>query len=82
MTMNKKMISLAMALAFVVSTAAVSFAADCKGTVKAVAGTNVTVTCEDGTESTATGTAKVGDKVMVKGGKIEAAKKKKAVEGC
>ena len=80
--MSKKMISLAMALAFVVSTAAVSFAADCKGTVKAVAGTSVTVTCEDGSEAKAEGAAKVGDKVMVKGGKIEAAKKKKAIEGC
>ena len=80
--MNKKMISLAMALAFAVSTAAVSFAADCKGTVKAVAGTSVTVTCADGTEAMAEGAAKVGDKVTVKGGKIEAAKKKKAIEGC
>jgi hypothetical protein len=81
MKMSKKMISLAMAVAFVASTAAVSFAADCKGTVKAVAGTSVTVTCADGTEAMAEGTAKVGDKVEVKGGKIAAAKKK-AVEGC
>ena len=80
--MSKKMISLAMAMAFVVSTAAASFAADCAGVVKAVAGTSVTVTCADGTETMATGHAKVGDKVMVKGGKIEAAKKKKAIEGC
>ncbi|OGQ98265.1 MAG: hypothetical protein A2505_10660 [Deltaproteobacteria bacterium RIFOXYD12_FULL_55_16] len=80
--MSKKMISLAMAMAFVVSTAAVSFAADCAGVVKAVAGTAVTVTCADGTEAKAEGAAKVGDKVMVKAGKIEAAKKKKAVEGC
>ena len=76
--MSKKMISLAMALAFVVSTAAVSFAADCK--VTAVDGTKVTVDC-GGAVSTVEGTAKVGDKVMVKGGKI-AAGKKKAVEGC
>jgi len=80
--MNKKMISLAMALAFVASTAVASFAADCKGTVKAVSGTNVTVTCEDGKDVTATGVAKVGDKVEVKAGKVAAAKKKKAVEGC
>jgi len=77
--MSKKMISLAMAMAFVVSTAAASFAADCAGVVKAVAGTSVTVTCEDGTETKAEGTAKVGAKVTVKGGKIAA---KKAIEGC
>lgn len=80
--MNKKMISLAMALAFVVGTAGASFAADCKGTVKAVSGTSVTVTCADGKDVTATGTAKVGDKVEVKADKIVAPAKKKAVEGC
>jgi hypothetical protein len=80
MNMSKKMISLAMAMAFVVSTAAVSFAADC--TVTAVEGTKVTVDCA-GTVSTVEGTAKVGDKVMVKDGKIAPAKKKKkAIEGC
>jgi len=77
--MSKKMISLAMALAFVASTAAVSFAADCK--VTAVAGTKVTVDCA-GAVSTVEGTAKVGDMVTVKDGKIQAAKKKKAIEGC
>ncbi len=77
--MSKKMISLAMALAFVVSTAAVSFAADC--TVTAVDGTKVTVDC-GGAVSTVEGAAKVGDKVTVKDGKIQAAKKKKAIEGC
>jgi len=77
--MSKKMISLAMALAFVVSTAAVSFAADC--TVTAVDGSKVTVDC-GGTVSTVEGSAKVGDKVSVKDGKIEAKKKKKAIEGC
>lgn len=77
--MSKKMISLAMAMAFVVSTAAVSFAAECK--VTAVAGTKVTVDCA-GVVSTVEGTAKVGDKVEVKDGKIVAAKKAKAVEGC
>ena len=79
MNMSKKMISLAMALAFVVSTAAVSFAADCK--VTAVDGTKVTVDC-GGAVSTVEGSAKVGDKVAVKDGKIQAAKKKKAIEGC
>lgn len=77
--MSKKMISLAMAVAFVASTAAVSFAADCK--VTAVDGTKVTVDCA-GAMSTVEGTAKVGDMVTVKDGKIAPAKKKKAVEGC
>jgi len=77
MNMSKKMISLAMAVAFVAGTAVVSFAADCK--VTAVEGTKVTVDC-GGAVSTVEGTAKVGDKVTVKDGKI--APKKKAVEGC
>lgn len=79
--MSKKMISLAMALAFVASTAAVTFAGDCKGKVKAVDGATITVTCGDGTEAKGEGGAKVGDSVEVKGGKIVAAKKK-AIEGC
>ena len=61
--MSKKMISLAMALTFVASTAAVTFAGDCKGKVKAVEGTSVTVTCGDGTEAKGEGVAKVGDSV-------------------
>ncbi|MHB1014961.1 MAG: selenite/tellurite reduction operon protein ExtJ [Desulfurivibrionaceae bacterium] len=77
--MSKKMISLAMAVAFVAGFAAVSFAGKCK--VTAVEGTKVTVDCA-GAVSTVEGTAKVGDMVMVKDGKIEAAKKKKAIEGC
>jgi hypothetical protein len=36
---------------------------------------------DDGTEATAEGAAKVGDKVTVKDGKI-AAPKKAAIEGC
>lgn len=74
----KKLVAMVMAMAFMGITAT-SFAADCKGKVKAVEGTSVTVTCKDGTEVKATGAAKVGDKVNVKDGKIEA---KKAVEGC
>ena len=77
--MSKKMISLAMAMAFVATGAAVSFAGDCK--VTAVEGTKVTVDCA-GAVSTAEGTAKVGDMVQVKDGKVVTAKKKKAVEGC
>lgn len=79
--MNKKMISLAMALVFLASTAAVSFAGDCKGKVKAVEGASITVTCSDGSEVKGEGVAKVGDSVKVMGGKITTAKKK-AIEGC
>ncbi|MFA7349019.1 MAG: hypothetical protein WCZ86_14795 [Desulfurivibrionaceae bacterium] len=79
--MNKKMISLAMALFFLASTAAVSFAGDCTGKVKAVEGASITVTCGDGSEVKGEGVAKVGDSVKVMGGKITAAKKK-AIEGC
>ena len=77
--MSKKMISLAMAVAFVAGFAAISFAGKCK--VTAVEGTKVTVDCA-GKVETAEGTAKVGDMVMVKDGKVQAAKKRKAIEGC
>ncbi len=76
--MKKGIISVVVALSFMVA-AASSFA--CTGVVKAVDGTKVTVTCEDGTMATAEGAAKVGDKVTVKDGKI-AAGKKAAIEGC
>ncbi|MGV1099102.1 selenite/tellurite reduction operon protein ExtJ [Thiovibrio sp. JS02] len=76
--MKKQLIATLLALAFVAGTAAVSVAGKC--TVTAVEGDKVTVDC-DGTISQVEGTAKVGDKVTVKDGKIEA-KKKKAIEGC
>jgi len=75
--MKKGIISAVVALSFMVCTS--SFA--CTGVVKAVDGTKVTVTCDDGTTATADGAAKVGDKVTVKDGKI-AAGKKAAIEGC
>jgi len=81
--MNKKMITLAMALALVAGTAAVSFAVDCKGVAKAVQGVTVTVLCNNGTETMAEdsgkGSAKigVGDKVVVKGTRA-----RKEIEGC
>jgi len=56
--MSKKIISLAMAL--VASTAAASFAGACRGWVKAIKGTTVTVVCADGTEIEAEGAVKVG----------------------
>lgn len=81
--MSKKIVSLALAMAFVATTAVASFANDCTGSVTAVSGDAVTVKCDDGKEVKATGAAKVGDKVTVKGGKIEGAKGgKKKIEGC
>ena len=78
--MKKGIVSVVVALSFMVCAAVASFA--CTGVVKSVEGTSVTVTCEDGTMVTAEGAAKVGDKVTVKDGKIAPAKKRKAVEGC
>jgi hypothetical protein len=79
--MKKGIVSALIALSFMLCAAVSSFA--CTGVVKAVEGTNVTVTCDDGTEATAEGTAAVGDKVTVKDGKIAPAKKKRAaIEGC
>lgn len=78
--MSKKIVSLVLAMAFVAVTAAASFAEDCKGKVTAVEGDQVTVECKDGSTATGTGEAKVGDKVTIKDGKVEA--KKKVIEGC
>jgi hypothetical protein len=78
--MKKGIVTAVVALSFMVCTAASSFA--CTGTVKAVDGTKVTVTCEDGKDTVAEGAAKVGDKVTVTDGKIAAGKKKAAIEGC
>ncbi len=78
--MKKGIVSVVVALSFMVCAATASFA--CTGTVKAVDGTKVTVTCDDGKDVTAEGAAKVGDKVTVTDGKIAAGKKKAAIEGC
>ncbi|MCX5869709.1 MAG: hypothetical protein NTY00_03525 [Deltaproteobacteria bacterium] len=79
--MKKGIVSVVVALSFMVCAAVSSFA--CTGVVKAVDGTKVTVTCDDGKDVTAEGAAKVGDKVTVKDGKIAApAAKKAAIEGC
>jgi len=69
--MTKKMLSLAMAMAFVASTATMSFAAKsatCE--VKSVDGSTVTLDCKDA------GSLKAGDNVKVKKAKS------KAIEGC
>jgi len=81
--MHKKLMTAALALAFIAGSVAISFAGDasCTGKATAVEENVVTVTCDDGSVITAEGAAKVGAKVTVKDGKIEA-RKKKAVEGC
>ena len=70
------------AIVFTVAVAGISFAADVKGAISKIEGSKITVKAADGKEATVEGDAKgfkVGDKVMVKDGKII---KKKAVEGC
>ena len=66
----KKVLAIAMAMAFTVSAASVSMAASVKCTVKAVDGSTVTMDCKKASK------LKVGDSVKVK------AKKAKAIEGC
>lgn len=68
--MSKKLLTLALAVAFIASTATVSLAAKIKCTVDSVEGSKVTMTCDGA------GDLKAGDKVEVKAGKG------KAVEGC
>ncbi len=69
--MNKKIVSLAMAVVFALSTAGLGFAAKLKCTVDAVDGDKVTMTCEKADKMAA------GDEV-----KVTPAKKKGAIEGC
>ncbi|MBI5557611.1 MAG: hypothetical protein HY885_08230 [Deltaproteobacteria bacterium] len=69
--MSKKLLTVALAVAFIASTATVSMAAKIKCTVDTVEGNKVTMTCEGA------GDLKAGDKVEVKSGKGG-----KAVEGC
>ena len=68
--MSKKFFAVTMAMAFMVSTAVVSFAASVECTVKSVSGNTVTLDCKKASK------LKEGSKVKVK------AAKKKAVEGC
>ncbi len=63
----KKVLAVAMALAFTASAASVSLAGSVKCTVKSVDGSTVTMDCAKG--------LKAGDSVKVKA-------KKKAIEGC
>lgn len=69
--MNKKIVSLAIAVVFALSTAGLGFAAKLKCTVDAVDGEKVTMTCEKADKLAP------GDKI-----KVSPPKKKGAVEGC
>ncbi len=69
--MKKKIIAVAMVMAFALSTAGLGFAAKLKCTVDGVDGDKVTMTCKKADKLSA------GDKV-----KISLPKKKGAVEGC
>ena len=70
--MNKRIVFIALALIFALSTATASFAAKkIKCTVDSVEGDKVTMTCEKADK------LKEGDKVKVSPGK-----KKGAIEGC
>ncbi len=71
--MNKKMLALALAMAFTVSTAAVGFAASVKCEVTAVDGHTVTLDCGKKASK-----MKVGNNVKVKIKK----KSSGAIEGC
>jgi len=78
----KKVLVVLVAILFTVAVAGISFAADVKGVISKIEGNKITVKAADGKETTVEGDAKglkVGDKVVVKDGKIA---KKKAVEGC
>ncbi|MCP3891534.1 MAG: hypothetical protein GY702_22115 [Desulfobulbaceae bacterium] len=68
--MNKKLVSLALAVVFALSTAGLGFAAKVKCTVDTVVDDKVTMTCKKASK------IKPGDKVKV------STKKKAAVEGC
>ena len=68
--MNKKIVSLALAMVFALCTASLSFAAKVNCTVDAVDGDKVTMTCKKADKM------KAGDKVKV------STKKKAAIEGC
>ncbi len=68
--MNKKLVSLALAMVFALSTAGLGFAAKVKCTVDTVVDDKVTMTCKKASK------IKPGDKVKV------STKKKAAVEGC
>ena len=69
--MNKKIVSIALALMFAFSTATVGFAAKLKCTVDSVDGDKVTMTCKKADKLEA------GDEV-----KVSTPKKKGAIEGC
>lgn len=71
--MNKKIMVSVLALAFLVSTAAVGFAAKLKCTVTSVDGDKVTMECKKADK------LKAGDKVSVK---VKSSGGSAAIEGC
>jgi hypothetical protein len=78
----KKLLVVLVAIIFTLGVVGLCFAADMKGTISKIDGEKITVKAADGKETTVAGDAKglkVGDKVMVKDGKVT---KKKAIEGC
>jgi hypothetical protein len=82
---TKAILALMVAMVFTLGVVGMSFAADVKGTISKIDGKKITVKDAAGKETTVESDAKdlkVGDSVEVKGGKIEKAKKKKAIEGC
>jgi len=70
--MSKKLVSLALAAAFVISTATASLAASITCEVKSVSGSTVTLDCGSKAKKLS-----AGQKV-----KVKAKKAKKAIEGC
>ncbi|HSB51490.1 MAG TPA: hypothetical protein VLD40_02420 [Dissulfurispiraceae bacterium] len=85
----KKILALVVALIFALGIAAVSFAGEMMGTVMKVDGAKMTIKDDKGKETMVEDKMakdiKVGDKVMVKDGKVTKAAekpKKKKIEGC
>jgi outer membrane lipoprotein SlyB len=85
----KKTLALVVALIFALGIAAVSFAGEMMGTVMKVDGAKMTIKDDKGKETMVEDKMakdiKVGDKVMVKDGKVTKAAekpKKKKIEGC
>ena len=70
--MGRKMLSLAVAVAFMASPATMSLAASAKCKVKSVSGNTVTLEC-----SSKASKLKAGDRV-----KVKTAKKREAINGC
>lgn len=78
----KESVVVLVTIVFTLTVAGTSFAADIKGVISKIEGSEIIVKAADGKQKTVEGEVKglkVGDKVVVKDGKIA---KKKAIEGC